>query len=384
MVRIPVASWVQWRSIATLTSMREISWTDLGLALGSAAAGALLLIVVVHLLFRFVGRRWAPAASFTAAARTPFRILVLTLALNGVILGIRGERREAWWQVTTHAGHVLSIVAGAWLLAVVLLFFVALALREADLEPESARSGRGRTQMQGVRRLVIAVVAVVATGAVLFTFEEVRAVGASVLASAGLISVVAALAAQSTLANVFAGMQLAFSDALRINDVVVVAEEYGHVEEITLSYVVIRTWDTRRVVLPCTYFTTNPFQNWTRRYSSVLGTVSLELDWRVDVEAMRWELSRILHDSEFWDRDVQAVQVVDAVGGMVHVRASMTAATPGLLWDLRCQVREKLVAWVRDQDPDGLPRVRVVDAPPVAPGPERPDRPERDRIEPVP
>ena len=351
--------------------MRGITWLDLVVALLSAAVGAVLLIAVVNVAFRLVARRWQPAGTLLRAARTPFRILVLTLALNGVVLGIRGERREVWWQVSTQTGRILSIVAGAWLLAAVLLFFVDLALREADLDPESPRSGRVRTQMLVLRRLVVALVVVLATGGVLFTFPAVRAVGASVLASAGLISVVAALAAQSTLANVFAGMQLAFSDAVRIGDVVVVAEEYGSVEEITLSYVVVRTWDTRRVVLPCTYFTTNPFQNWTRRYSSVLGTVVLDVDWRIDVEAMRWELSRILHETDLWDRDGQGVIVLDAVGGLVRVRASMTAAHPGTLWDLRCHVREHLVAWVREQDPDGIPRFRVVDAPPVVPGEPR-------------
>lgn len=350
--------------------MRGITWTDLAIALVSAAAGALLLILGVHLVFRLVARRWEPADRFLRAARIPFRILVLTLALNGVVLGVRGERTEVWWQVSTQVGRILSISAGAWLLAVILLFFVDLALRGADLDPGSPHSGRVRTQMLVVRRLVVAVVVVVAIGAVLFTFPGVRAVGASVLASAGLISVVAALAAQSTLANVFAGMQLAFSDAIRIGDVVVVAEDYGYIEEITLSYVVVRTWDTRRLVLPCTHFTTTPFENWTRRHASVLGTVVLDLDFRVDVEAMRWELSRILHQTELWDRDAQTIQVVDAVGGFVQVRAAMTAINPPTLWDLRCHVREQLVAWVRDQDPAAMPRFRVVDAPPVIPATE--------------
>lgn len=347
------------------------SWTDLAIALGAAALAALLLILVVHVLFRLASRRWASASSLATAAQWPFRILVLTFALNGVVVGVRGERNEIWWQVSTHAARILSIAAGAWLLAVVLLFFVDLALRGAELDPDSPRAGRTRTQMLVVRRLVVAVVMVLAVGAVLFTFDDVRAVGASVLASAGLISVVAALAAQSTLANVIAGMQLAFSDAIRIGDTVVVVEDYGVVEEITLSYVVVRTWDTRRLVLPCTYFTSTPFENWTRRYSSVLGTVVLDLDFRVDVEAMRWELSRILHETDLWDRDAQSIVVVDAVGGFVQVRAGMTAANPATLWDLRCHVREQLVAWVRDQDPAALPRFRVVDTPP-APAPAPP------------
>ena len=190
----------------------------------------------------------------------------------------------------------------------------------------------------------------VALGAALLSFPGVRAVGASLLASAGLISVVAALAAQSTLANVFAGIQLAFSDAIRLDDVVIAEEEWGWIEEITLSYVVVRLWDDRRMVLPSTYFTSTPFQNWTRRNSELLGAVELDVDWGVDVGAMRAELERVVGDTELWDGRTQVLQVTDAVGGVVRVRALVTAVDAGTLFDLRCHVREQLVSWVQRQD----------------------------------
>ena len=221
---------------------------------------------------------------------------------------------------------------------------------------------RMRTQVLILRRLTVSVVVVVALGAALLSFPGVRAVGASLLASAGLISVVAALAAQSTLANVFAGVQLAFSDAIRLDDVVIAEEEWGWIEEITLSYVVVRLWDDRRMVLPSTYFTSTPFQNWTRRSSELLGAVELDVDWGVDVGAMRTELARVVGSTELWDGRTQVLQVTDAVGGVVRVRALVTAVDAGTLFDLRCHVREQLVSWVQRED---APRA------PAHPGPAR-------------
>jgi hypothetical protein len=242
----------------------------------------------------------------------------------------------------------------------VLLFLEDLGLKRYRTDVRDNRAARRmRTQVLILRRLTVSVVVVVALGAALLSFPGVRAVGASLLASAGLISVVAALAAQSTLANVFAGIQLAFSDAIRLDDVVIAEEEWGWIEEITLSYVVVRLWDDRRMVLPSTYFTSTPFQNWTRRNSELLGAVEMDVDWGVDVGAMRAELERVVGDTDLWDGRTQVLQVTDAVGGAVRVRALVTAVDAGTLFDLRCHVREQLVSWVQRQDTPGLPRTRV-------------------------
>jgi hypothetical protein len=183
-------------------------------------------------------------------------------------------------------------------------------------------------------------------------------VGASLLASAGLVSVVVGVAAQSTLANVFAGIQLAFSDAIRIDDVVVVDGQWGRIDEITLSYVVVHLWDDRRLVLPSGYFTKEPFENWTRRTSELLGTVELDLDWRVDVDGLRTHLDAVLAGTARWDGRSQALQVTDAVGGLVRIRVLVSAVDASALFDLRCHVRERLVAWARDHDA-AMPRRRV-------------------------
>jgi hypothetical protein len=154
-------------------------------------------------------------------------------------------------------------------------------------------------------------------------------------------------------------MTIAFSDMLRIDDAVIVEEEWGWVEEITLTYVVVRLWDDRRLMLPSTYFTQNPFENWTRHASELLGSVELDVDWRVDTQAMRAALDRILADTELWDGRVKVLQVTDAVAGFVRVRVLVTARDAPTLFDLRCHVREQLVAWLQRHDEDALPRTRT-------------------------
>lgn len=333
--------------------------TPLLVSTGVTVAVAIGIGALVPFAVRRVGRRWPPADALVRTARFPFRVLVLVVGLNAVVAANRprGDGAELW-DTFALVLRILVIVNGAWLLAVVMLFVVDLVLRRADtgLDPRNAK--RIRTQVQVAKRVVVVAIVVMALGAVLLSFPGVRAVGASLLASAGLISVVAALAAQSTLGNVFAGMQLAFSDAIRIDDTVVVDEQYGTIEEITLSYVVVKTWDDRRFVLPCTYFTTTPFENWTRKDSEMVGTVVLQLDWRVDFAALRTEFERLLEVSEQFNGRSSNLVVTDATAGLVSVRTSMTADDASLLFDLQCFVREGLVTWVQRHDPDGLPRQR--------------------------
>ena len=342
----------------------------------SALAVVLVVLVVVHLGVLAMSRRWASARDLARHARVPFRLLLVILALGNVASTMRLDVvDEAWWDAIRLALRLAAIGAGAWLLASVLLFLEDLGLRRYRTDvPDNEAARRMRTQVQILRRLTVSVVVVVALGAALLSFPGVRTVGASLLASAGLISVIAALAAQSTLANVFAGVQLAFNDAIRIDDVVIVEEEWGWIEEITLSYVVVRLWDDRRMVLPSTYFTSTPFQNWTRHSSELLGAVELDVDWQVDVGAMRGELHRIVESTDLWDGRTQVLQVTDALGGLVRVRALVTAVDAGTLFDLRCHVREQLVSWVQRADAGGLPRVRAQ----LVEGPAGPPRADRD------
>jgi hypothetical protein len=215
-----------------------------------------------------------------------------------------------------------------------------------------------RTQVSLIRRLTVVVIAVLAIAGMLLTFPSARAAGTSILASAGVISIVAGLAAQTSLANVFAGLQLAFTDAIRVDDVVVIEEERGRIEEITLTYVVVHVWDDRRLVMPSTSFTTTPFQNWTRKESAVLGSVEMDVDWTVPLDPMRAELDRLLEGLELWDERVKVLQVTDAVGAVVRVRVLVRAKHGPTLFDLRCHVREGLVVRLQREHPTALPKVR--------------------------
>ena len=329
-------------------------------ALGAAAI-ALLLVEVVHRVVRRLGRRSLLMTELTDHAHRPFQVAATILAVQ---FGVRFSTGYAvgtpWRQVVLHTLVLAVIASAAWLVAslFVVIEDTALARFRVDV-PNNRHARRVRTQVVLLRRLTIAVIVILTVGVMLMTFPAVRGIGAGVLTSAGVVGVVAALAAQSLLGNVFAGLQLAFSDAVRLDDVVVVEGEWGRVEELTLSYVVVQIWDDRRLILPTSYFTSTPFENWTRTEAAVLGTAEFDVDWAIPVQAMREELRRLVEASDLWDGRVCVLQVTDATGGMIRVRALVSAADAGSLWDLRCLVREQLVAWVRDQRPTALPRMRA-------------------------
>ncbi|SCL24617.1 Small-conductance mechanosensitive channel [Micromonospora rhizosphaerae] len=327
----------------------------------AAAAIALLLVEVVHRVIGRLGLRSLLMTELTEHAHRPFQVAVTVLAVQ---FGVRFSTGYAvgtpWRQVVLHTLVLAVIASAAWLVAALLVVIedTALARFRVDV-PNNRHARRVRTQVVMLRRLTIAVIVILTVGVMLMTFPAVRGLGAGVLTSAGVAGVVAALAAQSLLGNVFAGLQLAFSDAVRLDDVVVVEGEWGRIEELTLSYVVVQIWDDRRLILPTSYFTKTPFQNWTRTEAAVLGTAEFDLDWSIPVQAMREELRRLVESSELWDGRVCVLQVTDATGGMIKVRALVSAADAGSLWDLRCLVREHLVAWVNDHRPTALPRMRA-------------------------
>lgn len=355
----------------------ERTWTAFAVATVSALVAALVVTALVALIVRAAGRRRRWPNALVRRARIPFRIFLLVVLLwVGVDLTIPvGDYQP----VVDQLFLIATIALGAWLVCMLAMFLEDVALARYTIDrPDNRIARRLRTQVLILRRLGMAVVIVLAIGAILLTFPGAQAVGTSVLASAGLVSIIAGLAAQSTLSNVFAGMQIAFSDAVRVDDVVIVEEEWGRIEEITLTYVVVHLWDDRRLVLPSTYFTSQPFQNWTRRTSELLGAVEFDLDWRVTPHEMREELDRILARTDLWDERVSVLQVTDAVGGYVRIRILVTAVDAPTLFDLRCFVREEMIVWLHRESPQSLPksRVRMVDEEPdisrkPAPGAKR-------------
>lgn len=295
-----------------------------------------------------------------ATSRIARRPLQLVLCLAGVRIAVGATAAsEPWHGAVDHVLLIALIGSFAWLTIAALLIVESIILGRHSAEAvDNRRARRLQTQLILARRIVVALVVVLAIGSAMLTFPAIQALGAGILASAGLISVVAGLAVQTSLVNVFAGMQLAFTDAIRVDDVVVVEEKWGRIEEITLTYVVVQVWDERRLILPSTYFTTTPFENWTRRQSEIMGTVELDLDWRAPIEDMRTELRRVLAGTDLWDHRAGVLQITDATAGVVRIRILVSAADSAALFDLRCLVREAMVLFLRDGYQQGLPHQR--------------------------
>jgi small-conductance mechanosensitive channel len=331
------------------------SWWGLAAAVAIALAAALVVAVITKLIVVAATKRREWPRALTTKARHPYRLLLVVVALW---IAINFSMPGMAW--VDHAFLIALIAVGGWFVGALVGFAIGLGMGRYRIDvPDNRVARRIQTQLAIVKRLVYAVIVILSVGSILLTFDGVQAVGASVLASAGIVSIVAGLAAQSTLANVFAGVQLAFSDAIRVDDVVIAEKEWGRIEEITLTYVVVHIWDDRRMVLPSTYFTSTPFENWTRSSSELLGSVEIDLDWRVSPVAMRAELDQILTRTTIWDGRASVLQVTDATGGFVRVRILVTAVDAPTLFDLRCFIREEMVEWLQTQDPASIPRTRV-------------------------
>jgi small-conductance mechanosensitive channel len=219
------------------------------------------------------------------------------------------------------------------------------------------------TQVMVLKKVALTVITIFAGASMLMVFDAARQFGASILASAGVAGIIVGLAAQRSIATLLAGFQIALTQPIRVDDVVIVENEWGRIEEITLTYVVVRIWDLRRLVLPITYFIEQPFQNWTRVSADLLGTVFLRVDYTVPLDALRAELTRILAASPHWDGKVNVLQVTDADARTMEVRALVSAADASIAWSLRCEVREKLIVFLQERYPDALPKLRAaVDA----------------------
>lgn len=325
-------------------------------AIGMVAA--VLLVTGAYYLLRFLGRRSGLARDLVQRAYRPSQAAVGTVA---GWLGLELSGIDALWlPMLRHALLLGTIASVGWLGIALLQVVTDTALRKLRLntwDPLVAR--RVVTRVRITHRVASAVVWVMALAFMLTTFDQVRTVGVSLLASAGLVGVIAAMAAQTMLSNFFAGLQIAFSDSLRLDDVVVVEGEWGWVEEITLRHVIVKIWDQRRLILPTSYFTTTPFENWTKYERELLGVVELDVDWTVPVADMRAELSRVLQENELWDGRADTLEVTEATGATVRVRALVSAADSSAQWALRCHVREQLVAWLQQHHPGALPRQRT-------------------------
>jgi small-conductance mechanosensitive channel len=288
--------------------------------------------------------------------------LRLSVPLLGIILLLPLLKLpENWTWVTQKSVGILFIVALSFLIVHGINAMQAALLSQQRLDlPDNLSARRIYTQVSVIRKIIITAVVILATGSVLMLFDPVRQFGTSILASAGIAGIVIGFAAQRTLGNVLAGIQIALTQPLLIDDIVVVEGEFGQIEEITLTYVTVRTWDLRRLILPITYFVEKPFQNWSRVSTDLLGTIILYLDYQAPVGELRKELKRLVENNPKWDRKVCGLQVTDTKQSTIEVRALVSATDPGKLSDLRCEVREGLIEFLCRNHPESLPRQRSV------------------------
>lgn len=315
---------------------------------------------------------WLVGVVIGKAARGPYRWLLMPtyracrrltifiLALAAVYFTLRyTELPQGWFPNIRHALRLLLILAIARLVGKSLRVAEEAALRELPVESTDPAVRRARTELRLFRRIVGAAVTVLAIGWALTTFHSLRIFGIGLLTSAGVVGVVVGLAARNTLGNVFAGLQVALAHVLQVDDVVVVNNEWGRVEDVRLTHVVVRMWDERRLTLPTNYFTERPFQNWTRQEARVIGEVALHLDFTAELDELREETLRLLEASPRWSRDDKwKLQMVDVSPHTVIVQVRAWAANAPSSWDLRCELREGLIKFVRDEHPQWLPRTR--------------------------
>lgn len=352
----PLANPLAWLDrVANWAPNWVISLAVLLLAAGVAVALHGLVIRVVRWLipdsYRFLH---SLVSAIRALLRAALVIFAIALTLPLVPLESGGKAM---------IGHLL-IVAFILLLGWSCTAAITLAsdfyLRRADIDFTGDPLGRKHlTQVRVLRRVATTLVVVVTVAAALMTFESVKQYGVSLIASAGAAGLVVGLAARPLLTNLFAGIQIALTQPIRIGDAVIVEGEWGWIEEITGTYVVIKIWDWRRLVVPLSYFLEKPFQNWTRQTTDLIGTVMLWVDYTVPVARIRTKLEELAKASKLWDGQVVNLQVVDSSERALQLRCLVSARTSPEAWDLRCEMREKLIAFLQDEYPGALPKQRA-------------------------
>ncbi len=256
--------------------------------------------------------------------------------------------------------QVFFVIAFAWTLIQCEDVVQDVIRQQFDVTKEdNIRARTIHTQLNYIRKIFILIVVVLALGVILMNFDSVRQLGTTLLTSAGVAGIIIGMAAQNSIKNLLAGLQIAFTQPIRYDDVVIVEGEWGWIEDITLTYVVVRIWDLRRLVLPLNYFIEQPFQNWTKTNADILGTVFLYVDYTMPIEPLREELNRIVADHADWDKKVAQVQVTNMTDRAMEVRALVSAKNSGCAWNLRCAVREQLITFIQKNYPESLIRVRL-------------------------
>jgi small-conductance mechanosensitive channel len=306
------------------------------------------------------GQGHGHTVKIVARIRRPAQALVILTGV-GIILPILRDIPPHTLEILQKALAVIWFLALGWLLVALVYCVEDFLLLRYDVSiANNLRARRARTQMQLMRRMVITLVILVDVGLVLSVFRDSQIwhYGAGLLASAGLASLVLAAAAKTSASNFLAGLQIALTEPIRLDDVVIVEGEWGRIEEITTTYVIVAIWDQRRLVVPLSYFIETPFQNWTRNTSDLLGTSFLYVDYSIPVQALREELTRVLESEPLWDKRVNACQVTNLSEHTMEIRCLLSASDASKQFDLRCIVRERMVEFIQKNYPDAFPRTR--------------------------
>lgn len=340
-----------------LADWKSIAWS------GGIIGGAILAALAARIVLFFALNRFArrdPSVLKTSLTHHGKRLSAWILPLFAVLAVLPAAPLPAKALAALQHLTALGLIAAvAWLviLASEVTSDVIASRYRTDIA-DNLLARKVQTQIRVLHRIVSLIVVIIALAVMLMTFPDIRQIGTSLLASAGLVGLVVGVAMRPTLASLIAGMQIALTQPIRIDDVVVIDDEWGRIEEIETTYVVVRIWDLRRLVLPLSYFIEKPFQNWTRTSSDLLAYVVFWTDYTAPIDELRQELTRILKSTDKWKGEVNVLQVTDTSEHSLQIRALMDARDSSLAWDLRCYVREKLVQFLQERHPESLPRYR--------------------------
>jgi small-conductance mechanosensitive channel len=289
-----------------------------------------------------------------------FILIVIIIAVDP-ILGWLSSFTSLDFSVVIAQKRNLLIAGFSWIIIIVIGFIKHSILKRHDISLEDNLISRKKhTRVNILEKVIVFIVILVALGLILLSFESIREIGIGIFASAGVAGIIIGLSAQKVVGALLAGVQIAITQPFRIDDAVVVEDEWGWIEEINLTYVVVRLWDKRRLVLPSTYFLEKPFQNWTRTNADIIGSVFLYTDYNIPFDELRTELTRLLQTTDLWDKKVNVLQVSDTKETTIEIRILVSAKNSPTAWDLRVFIREKMIEFIQKNHPESLPKTRVL------------------------
>jgi small-conductance mechanosensitive channel len=345
--------------IATIFERVGLSFQSVVILILAALLGFLLAAAIMFLVSRIAAfEKTRLLAAIATRCAAPLRVFLPVLTMSAVLPGL---------DISTGLGAqlpriftVLGVALAGWLAIRAVRGFVEYFVSAYSIDhSDNLQARQMQTQIRVLGRVMVFVVYVATTAGVLMSIPSIRHIGVSIFASAGIAGLALGLAARPALSNLIAGIQIALTQPIRLEDAVVVEGEWGWIEEIHMTFVVVRIWDLRRLVLPISYFIEKPFQNWTRTTADILGSVMLYMDYSVPVDEIRAEFARALRESAYWDRKVEVVHVTDCTEKTMQIRLLMSAGNSPDAWELRCEVRERLISYLQRHHPQSLPRIRL-------------------------